>query len=168
MKNYIYWLLPFLWMGVIFYSSSQPYEQQDIRPLLSDGVQLSLIEPLVDWISITYNGNVVSVATHGVAGFIEFFIRKGAHVAVFFLLACFFFTAIRKSTRLSFSYAVTISFFATVAYAIIDEIHQGFTPNRTPYIGDVVLDGLGASAAVVFLMAIHYLKKRRSTKNKGC
>ncbi|GAB3804990.1 VanZ family protein [Virgibacillus kimchii] len=162
MKKYIYWLLPLLWMGVIFYSSSQPYENQDMRPLLADGMNLSSIEPLVNWISFTYNGSAVSVETHGVAGFIEFFIRKGAHVAVFFLLACFFFIALRKSTELQFKYAVAISFFATVAYAIADEVHQGFTPNRTPYVGDVVLDALGAFAAVIMLTSIYYWKKRSS------
>jgi VanZ family protein len=162
MKKYIYWLLPLLWMGVIFYASSQPYENQDIKPLLLDRLDLAFLEPLVDWITLTYNGSVVSVATHGIAGFIEFFIRKGAHIAVFFLLACFFFIAIRKSTELQFKQAVTISFFAAVAYAITDEIHQGFTPNRTPYIGDVILDAFGAFAAVILLVAAHSWNKRTS------
>lgn len=33
-----------------------------------------------------------------------------------------------------------------VAYALLDELHQSFTPGRSPSIGDVVTDGLGAAA----------------------
>lgn len=160
MKKYLYWLLPVFWMGVIFYASDQPYEKQDIKPLLFGGLDLSYFEPLVDWISFTYNGTLVSVATHGVAGFIEFFIRKGAHVAVFLLLACFFYIAITKSSQLPFKYALAISFFGTLAYAITDEVHQGFTPNRTPYIGDVILDAVGAFTAVMLIIAIRHWKNR--------
>jgi VanZ family protein len=160
MKKNIYWLLPIFWMGVIFYVSSQPYEDQDIKPLLENRLDLSFFEPLLGWVSFTYNGTIISVAAQGEAGFIEFLIRKGAHAAVFFLLACFFYIAIRKSTELKFKYVLVISFFAAVAYAITDEIHQGFTPNRTPYIGDVVLDAFGAFAAVILLMAIRKWKKR--------
>src|SRR5690625_1921545 len=160
MRKYIYWLLPFLWMGVIFYASSQPYEKQDIKPMLADGLDLSFLEPLLGWIAFTCNGSVVSVATHGIEGFIEFFIRKGAHIAVFFLLTCFFFISIRKSTELLFKQTAAISFFAAVAYAIIDEIHQGFTPNRTSYIGDVLLDSLGSFAAVILFLIIRQWKNR--------
>ncbi|MFA1821324.1 VanZ family protein [Virgibacillus oceani] len=130
--------------------------------MLSDRLDLSFFEPLLGWITFTYNGSVVSVATHGVEGVIEFFIRKGAHVAVFFLLTCCFFIAIRKSTKLLFKQAAAISFITTVAYAITDEIHQGFTPNRTPYIGDVLLDSFGGGAAVILLIAIRYRKIRIS------
>ena len=153
MKNkYLYWLLPLSWMGVIFYSSSTPYNQQDIKPLLGELTNLSFLEPYVSWISFTYNNAPVSVKTHGVDGMVEFFIRKGTHVFVFFLLTCLIFLALRKTTALSFKTQLGLSFLLTVAYAIVDEIHQGFTPNRTPYLGDVILDSLGGLLAILIII----------------
>lgn len=163
MRKYIYWLLPIMWMGVIFYSSGQPYEKQDIKPFLSGKMNLSFMEPLVSWISFTYHNSVVSIESHGIEGLIEFFIRKGAHVTVFFLLLCFFYLAIRKSSILSISGSLLFSFLLTVAYAILDEVHQGFTPNRTPYIGDIFLDSSGAFVAVCCTGFIALYKRKKIT-----
>ena len=158
MRNYLYWLLPIMWMGVIFYASSTPYEKQNIKPLLSETIDLSFLKPFLGWISFTYHHSVVSVETHGVEGFIEFFIRKGAHVGVFFVLLCLFFIAFKKTASMSNRTTLFTSFFLTAAYAILDEIHQGFTPDRTPYFGDVLLDSLGGFLAVLCLL---FLRKRK-------
>ncbi|RDW15656.1 VanZ family protein [Oceanobacillus chungangensis] len=158
MRKYWYWLLPLSWMGVIFYSSGTPYENQDIKPFLGNFIDLSFLEPIISWISFTYHNSIVSVRVLGVEGFIEFFIRKGAHVTVFFLLLCFIFLAISKTSGITFHRRMLFSFLLTVAYAILDEIHQGFTPNRTPYIGDVVIDSIGAAIAALLIMTLHSKK----------
>lgn len=143
MKKYFYWLLPIGWMGVIFYSSSTPYENQDIKPLMNGLIDFSFLEPVVGWITFTYNHSAVSVEDLGINGFVEFFIRKGAHVTVFFLLSILFFIAFSKSTDLRKELRLLFSLLLSVVYAVLDEIHQGITPNRTPYIGDVFLDSVG-------------------------
>ncbi|WP_100010399.1 VanZ family protein [Lentibacillus sediminis] len=165
MGKWLYWLLPIGWMGIIFYSSAQPYENQDIRPLLGNFLDLSFLEPFLAGITFSYNGSEVSVAAQGVAGFLEFFIRKGAHVGVFFVLCCFFFLALRKTTSFHMRTSLVISFFGTVAYAITDEIHQGFTPNRTPYVGDIILDSVGAIAAVGCLWLFQRWKTPKTRQN---
>ncbi|WP_077358419.1 VanZ family protein [Virgibacillus halodenitrificans] len=164
MKKYTYWLLPIGWMGIIFYSSHQPYEKQDIKPFLSDKFDLSFLEPLLGWIAFNYHHSVVSIESRGVNGFIEFFLRKGAHVTVFFILCLLFYLAWRKSISLPIKKAITLSFLLTIAYAILDELHQGFTPNRTPYAGDVALDGFGAFLAVVFIIVLRKIKLRITDK----
>ncbi|AIF44173.1 VanZ family protein [Virgibacillus sp. SK37] len=164
MKKYIYWLLPIGWMGIIFYSSHQPYEKQDIKPFLSDTFNLSFLEPLFGWIAFNYHHSVVSIETRGVNGFIEFFLRKGAHVTVFFILCILFYLAWRKSSSLPIYPAVIISFSLTVAYAILDEFHQGFTPNRTPYAGDVILDSFGAFLAIVAILGLRRIRRRRTDR----
>jgi VanZ family protein len=166
MKKYLYWLLPIGWMGVIFYSSSTPYENQDIKPLIDGLVDFSFLEPLVGWISFSYNHSVISVEKLGINGFIEFFIRKGAHVTVFFLLSFLFYIAFRKSTDLRNELKLLLSLLLTVVYAVLDETHQGITPNRTPYVGDVVLDSIGALAAIICIIIISWLKKNRSPSHK--
>lgn len=165
MGKWLYWLLPLGWMGIIFYSSAQPYQNQDIRPLLGDFLDLSLLKPILAGISFSYNGSEVSVAAQGVAGFLEFFIRKGAHVGVYFVLCCFFYLAVRKSASFRMRTSLAISFFGTVAYAITDEIHQSFTSNRTPYSGDIVLDSVGALAVVGCLWLFHQWKMPRTRQN---
>lgn len=159
-KKYLNWLLPVLWMGIIFYSSETPYDQQDMKPFLGESVNLRFLEPLLEEVRFTYNGSVVSFETHGAEGMVEFFIRKGAHVFVFFLTYLFMIALVR-TTNLRFKTQLLIAFLLTVAYAIMDEIHQGFTPNRTPYIGDVFLDSMGALIAVVLLNTI---RKRSLSK----
>ncbi|RYG74379.1 VanZ family protein [Lentibacillus lipolyticus] len=151
MKKYGYWLLPVMWMGVIFYSSATPYEDQDVKPFMERAFDLSFLTPLIDWISFPYHHAEVSVAALGVEGFLEFFIRKGAHVGVFFVLMCLFFIALHKTIRWRLSVTVALSFLLTAAYAGMDEFHQSFTANRTPYVGDVLLDAVGALLAGLFL-----------------
>ena len=153
-KKYLYWLFPILWMGIIFYSSATPYEQQDMKPFLGESVNLEFLEPLADEVRFTYNESIVSIETHGVEGIVEFFIRKGAHVFVFFILTFLFKLAFDKTTEMRFQNQVLLSFLLTAAYAIMDEIHQGFTPNRTAYMGDVILDSMGGLIAVVLLIII--------------
>ncbi|MFD1849034.1 VanZ family protein [Oceanobacillus bengalensis] len=163
MKKILYWLLPVGWMGIIFISSSTPYENQDIKPLLGSFIDFSFLEPLVSWITFTYNQSLVSVDALGINGFIEFFIRKGAHFGVFFVLLCLFYFAIVKTTHLTYKKAIFISFLLSVAYAITDELHQGMTPNRTPYVGDVIIDSIGAGIAILCISILRWWKM--DTKN---
>lgn len=166
MKKYLFWLLPVFWMGVIFYSSATPYEQQDIKPLMEDKVDLSFLTPFMDWISFTYHHSQVSVSALGIEGFIEFFVRKGAHLGVFFILMCLFYVAWKRTSRVEVRKIVLISFFLTVAYAGIDEFHQGFTANRTPYAGDVVLDGFGALLAGIGLLLVNQRRTKSGKRHR--
>ncbi|WP_173915582.1 VanZ family protein [Halobacillus sp. Marseille-Q1614] len=157
MKKLSNWIPAFLWMGIIFYSSSTPYEAQNVQPLLQRWLDLAWLTPYISEISFTYNGQIVSAATHGTEGFVEFFIRKGAHVVVFFTLALLFYWAIVRTWNFSVQISLLSAWLLTVVYAITDELHQRLTPNRTPYFGDVVLDSTGAIAAVLF---IFFLRRR--------
>lgn len=164
MRKYVYSLLPFIWMGIIFYASAQPYEKQNIQPLLANKMDLSFLQPYVEWMSFTYNQSIVSVEKLGVEGFIEFFIRKGAHVFVFFVLCCLFYVALKEVIKITFFWNLVISLVLTIVYACFDEFHQGFTENRTSYIGDVVLDGFGAVLSVICISGVAYFVRKRPKK----
>ncbi|ASN04711.1 VanZ family protein [Virgibacillus necropolis] len=161
MKKMKYWLLPVGWMGVIFNSSATPYQEQDIKPLLSDSLDLSFLVPVVQHISFYYHHSEVSVAALGIEGFIEFFIRKGAHISVYFILMCLFYLAFKKTIRASMKTRLLLSFIFTSLYAALDEFHQGFTQNRTPYVGDVGLDMFGALLAFILIVVSFKVRKRR-------
>lgn len=160
MKKSLYWILPIGWMGVIFYSSSTPYQEQDIKPFLSDKFDLSFLIPIFENIMFYYHHSEVSVAALGIEGFIEFFVRKGAHVSVYLILMCLFYYAFKKTLMFSLKTKLIGSFILTSLYAVLDEFHQGFTQNRTPYIGDVGLDMFGAFLALLIILVIIKFKKR--------
>lgn len=156
MKKMGYWLFPLVWMSGIFYASSQPYEEQDLKPVLSGYFDLSFLRPYLDGISFHYHNSEVSIARLGTEGFIEFFIRKGAHVGVYFVLVLLLFLAFRKTTLWRTGLVLVLSYFITVLYAVSDEFHQALTPNRTPYAGDVVLDSIGALIGIFLIWRVFY------------
>ncbi|WP_047980844.1 VanZ family protein [Ornithinibacillus contaminans] len=164
MRLLMNWLMPITWMGCLFYSSSQPYEEQNIKPFLSSNIDLSFLEVYLDWISFTYHQSEVSIAALGMEGFIEFFIRKGAHFGAFFLLLILFYAAFRKTVNWTIRKIIVVSFFLTLAYAMVDELHQGMTPNRTPFVGDVLIDAIGAIAACLLLLARNKYKRNTIVK----
>ncbi|MFC7321841.1 VanZ family protein [Halobacillus campisalis] len=159
MRKIVYWIPSILWMGIIFYSSSTPYEEQNVQPLLGEYFNLQWLAPYLEGISFTYDQNMVSIATHGVEGFIEFFIRKGAHVGVFLVLTLLLNLGLAQH---KVKHPMMAAWLLTVFYAIADELHQGITPNRTPYIGDVILDAIGGLAG---LSLIYFIRKRSRKKS---
>lgn len=161
MKKMLYWLLPLGWMGVIFYSSATPYQEQDIKPFLSDKLDLSFLIPIFQNVSFYYHHAEVSIAALGIEGFIEFFVRKGAHLSVYLILMCLFYYVFKKTIAITVKLKLISAYIVTSIYAALDEIHQGFTQNRTPYVGDVGLDMFGALVAVVVIIVMVVLKKRR-------
>lgn len=161
LKQLLIWLLPVIWMGIIFLFSATPYERQDLKPALNARFDLSVVEPLVDRVNFTYHNSEISVASLGIESFVEFFIRKGAHVLVFFTLTLLFIYAFKKTTNLDLQLMLLFSYLLSVIYAGFDEWHQSLTPNRTPYIGDVLLDSVGSLFAVVLIATIAFLRKRR-------
>ncbi|MBY6037120.1 VanZ family protein [Fictibacillus nanhaiensis] len=157
-KFLVYWLPVLIWASIIFYASSQPYEKQDLRPTISNHIDLEIVETLFSSINIRYAGEEISVNKLGAAHFIEFFVRKAAHFLVYFGLGILIFRALNAhvlNKRLTF----ITSWVLTLVYAISDEIHQGFTPNRSPHVEDVIIDSVGGligiSIIVLFYKNIH-------------
>jgi VanZ family protein len=156
-KFILYWLPVLVWAGVIYYSSSQPYQDQDLRPTLANFLDLELVKVYLNDFKFHYAGEEISVEEKGAAGFIEFLIRKGAHFGVYFILGFLLFRAIHQHTA-SPRKAFLLALIGTIFYAASDEFHQGFTANRTPKIEDVVLDSIGAYSGV---LTIFWVKKKK-------
>ena len=75
-------------------------------------------------------------------------IRKTAHVTeytILGMLATIFFSTFNMSKKARVLIALMIGF----VYAISDEIHQMFTPNRTPLVTDVFIDTAGVILGIV-------------------
>jgi VanZ family protein len=160
-KFFIYWLPVLIWAGIIFYASSQPYEKQDLRPTISDYLDLDSINTLFSFVVIQYGGEEISIMELGAPHFVEFFIRKAAHFFVYFGLGLLIYRALSfhfLNNRLTF----IGSWVLTILYAISDEIHQGFTPNRSPHWEDVIIDVAGGLFGILLALIIY--KKIRTKK----
>ncbi|MGI8316722.1 VanZ family protein [Halobacillus mangrovi] len=160
LKKVLYTAVPLSIMVILFISSSQPYEEQDLRPTLSQYLPIETIKPFLEPIQFTYHNEKVSVETHGVDGMIEFFIRKGAHFSIYLLLMWTTFMALLQWLHKRVWKLLSIAFLITMAYAAFDEFHQSLTPNRTPYAGDVLLDGSGALTAGLGILLFYKWKNR--------
>lgn len=72
----LYWMLPLGWAAVIFYTSSMPSSDQDIKPALSFLAIAETFEPVLRLIEFQYYGEIRSVEANGLLPFTEFLIRK--------------------------------------------------------------------------------------------
>ncbi|HLG27042.1 MAG TPA: VanZ family protein [Paenisporosarcina sp.] len=149
MKKYILFILILV---ALFYSSAQTYEEQSLIPDLMRWLPGEPFRGVLSIFQIPYWGTTVSVEERGYHAFIEFLMRKGAHIVTFGALAFASYIMFRR---------IRVAFILTVVLAIADEYHQSLTGGRTPTIHDVLLDSFGAALA---LTIIWIFKKYRKTK----
>lgn len=145
-------LPPFLWGGIIFWFSSQPYQKQNIRPYLGE-YDLFWVERWFSWVSFTYSKSVISIDFRGVEGFVEFIFRKGAHLFVFFVLGLLIFRLL-KLFLLKLHWQTILSLKVIAIFAILDEYRHFLSPNRSGLVEDVVLDMVGGVLGICFGMLL--------------
>ncbi|MGX7350419.1 hypothetical protein RU97_GL001404 [Enterococcus canis] len=158
MKNGQFYLgVALVIMLILFISSSQTYEQQSQVSLLEKLLQNEPFKDSLKGISFEYGGSPVSIAASGYFKFVEFFIRKGAHFLIYFILGGSFYLALFPRLK-TFWLTAMYSWLAAVGYAGLDEFHQMLTGGRTPLFQDVMLDGFGAMTAILLIMLVKRLK----------
>lgn len=155
-KKYFWWTPTICIAGIIFYSSSQPYSAQDIRPMLSTQFGLEWVQRYFSFVNFDYAGKEISVVNLGPAGFIEFFIRKAAHFFTNLALGMCTYFALRGENSKSAKF-ILLALMMTVLFACSDEFHQSLTGDRTPLYQDIVLDSIGAFTGIIMG---HFIRKR--------
>lgn len=149
----------------LYYSSSMSYQAQTLVPKLE---QWLINKPLYGFFSLfrfTYSNVEISVQTMGYVHFIEFLIRKFAHLSIFMLLGISLYLYLYPYMTQRLIHMI-VTFFLVFGYASFDELHQTFQPNRSGMIEDVILDSVGGLIGIVitallvkFLMKIKILKE---------
>lgn len=134
------WVLVVICMGIIFFLSAQNGEE-------SSDLSGSFVMALLNGLGIVIDEGIL---------------RSIAHCLEFMGLSVLLFNAIYVSWCLKIT--PIIAFFSTVLYAITDEIHQIFVPERAFQISDILVDSTGALigviASFIILKTILFIKKR--------
>ena len=154
MKKMLKYIFPIIcWGGVIFFFSSQTYQEQNLTPLLDRMFQSDRIKELLSHISFHYHSREISVQNLGVAHFIEFFIRKFAHLFVFFIFGLLIVRALFNKMDRSLLASI-LSLLLVIIYAGFDELHQMYTGGRTPLLTDVYIDTIGGLIGIITYMFV--------------
>ncbi|MEG0380954.1 MAG: VanZ family protein, partial [Kurthia sp.] len=118
-------------------------------------------QPLYDFLSlfkIPYWGIEVSVQERGYYYFLEFLIRKAAHMVSFGAIAIAIYIAL---SPLKYRYVYALLF--TFILASADEFHQSFTSGRTATMSDVWLDSVGGILFLsLFVLIIRFFKRKKA------
>lgn len=134
-----------LWMGVIFFFSSQNGEESSN---LSGGITkflAHLIQPGMDqWAEVRQQEFLEQLS---------FWIRKGAHFSEYavlgFLLMGFARTFVWKGwVRFGICWGIG------TLYAVSDEFHQTFSDGRSPQIRDVCIDSAGVLFGILAMICL--------------
>ena len=91
----------------------------------------------------------------------EFFIRKLAHFSEYAALGLSLILPLRAFYSGSFKKKTLFltSWMICIAYAASDELHQFFSPGRSPQIRDVVIDSFGALAGILLGLLLIRIQK---------
>ncbi len=141
----ISWILVAVCMGIIFFLSAQNGEE-------SSDLSESFVDKILQLLKITVD---------------EGTLRTFAHMLEFMGLSVLIFNAIYATWEEKIT--PLIAFAGTVFYAITDEIHQIFVPERAFQISDILVDSTGAligvTASFVILQFILFIRRRNRNGN---
>jgi VanZ family protein len=144
-KRWWRWLLVGTCLLAIAYFSSQPFAEQDLRPEIRR--HAGLVERVRELppVSFSYSGQMVD-SRRAPADFIQFWLRKGAHVVIYGALGLSLAAALYGLNRKRWFLAGVI----LVLVAALDEWHQTFVPGRTGRAVDVLVDLAGYAVLAFF------------------
>ncbi|MFH5882069.1 MAG: VanZ family protein [Candidatus Izemoplasmataceae bacterium] len=134
LNHVLAWGLVVVWMGLIFTMSAKD-------ATTSGELSGSLTLALANFFNIT---NISLLHT---------FIRKSAHFMIYLFLGIWCVNALSYHL-LKVKTIYILSSLITLFYAISDEIHQTFIPGRSGEVMDVIIDFIGASIGIVFMITL--------------
>ena len=151
-KKIMPWIAVVLWMTVIFLFSAQTGNQSG-----------NTSGEVVRWfIGLFYRnfGDLPPAEQTRILEIVHLLIRKGAHFTEYAVLAMLAANAIRN--RIPGRWWFPIAF--SSLYAVTDEIHQYFVPERACRFLDVCIDTAGAAFGTALFLLLIVIKNRISPK----
>lgn len=156
-------ILALVWMCVIFSFSAQTKEE-------SSAVSESLSYRMVSSTGHFFHWNLEDEQLQEIADTIEYFVRKGAHMAEYAVLSVLIFIWLGLWEMTLFRKCTT-AFFASAVYAASDEFHQLSVAGRAGRVSDVLIDSSGALLGVLLFILccklVRMLRRRKSLKDQA-
>jgi len=152
------WMLVILCLISVQHFSRQPFSEQDLSPYIRQYPSLIQVVRSVPPIELHYRNSVINSHKNPI-GFIQFLLRKAAHVTLYGLLGTSLLYAL-KGGGINTLKAWLLAALSVVAVAALDEYQQFNNPGRTGCIEDVILDFSG----FVFLSLLALLSLRLMRK----
>lgn len=87
---------------------------------------------------------------------VEHIIRKLAHFSIYTILGILL-MSFASTYKIKNTTKIFASIFTGIVYAVLDEFHQSFIPDRTPLLTDVIIDTFGVIVGCLLVIVI--LKK---------
>ena len=140
-----YWLPVVAWMAVVFSASSDPGSSQRSSRIL---------EPLLRWLFPHIQPEEIWP--------VVLFVRKCAHLTEYAVLALLLWRAFRVLSAQTTGWSWRVArnaWLVVVVYAITDEWHQRFVPNRQASPWDVMIDAIGGAVGLLLLWALGRWRK---------
>ena len=91
-------------------------------------------------------------------GLLDFIVKKGGHALGYGLLALAFLRGLKGESSAVVSRQLLVAWILATLYSATDEYHQSFVPGRHPAFTDVMIDSVGAAAALI--LAGKYWKEK--------
>ncbi|KRM88346.1 VanZ family protein [Lacticaseibacillus thailandensis DSM 22698 = JCM 13996] len=149
---------------MLFISSSMTFHQQNAAPLLARLLPSKPGYHLVAAIHWHYAGSVVSVASEGYFGVLQFIMRKCAHFGSYFILGLSLYMGTRRHIPAWWLRVVMVPL-TCAGCAALDEFHQMLTGDRSPLFQDVILDTTGAVCGMLLVIVLLLACRRRRALN---
>ena len=111
--------------------------------------------PVITWAGLMFYLSDQSSLPSFKISVVNFLFVKTAHIFVYAVLFFLINRALKINTKLNINFAWKLALVLTLTYAISDEVHQSFIPNRFGTLRDVGYDMLGAS--LVILRDLRYI-----------
>lgn len=143
------WVPAVLWYSLIWRLSAQPGDT-------SGSVSAGIIQDALITSGSDYSA-ADSVVRLAVDWLLSFFVRKGAHMFLFFVLTLLVWLALTRFLRRP--HRTTASALISAALAMLDEYHQTWIPGRSGELRDVLVDAAGIVIALA-LFALPWLARQ--------
>lgn len=153
-------ILAIIWMCVIFFFSAQTKEESSV---VSEGFSYRMVSST----GLLFHLHIDEEQLREIAGAIERFVRKGAHMTEFAILALLLYGWLCRwqLSRLRRAAAATI---LAVLYACSDEVHQLFVAGRAGRFSDVLIDSAGVVLGMtVFLLILKLAERLRRRRGRN-
>lgn len=145
-------VLCMLWMGFIYYNSSQ------------SGLESNKISYKV--VNTVSNKNVAKEKGSYFGGDFNVFVRKNAHAIEYFVLSILlgitFFVYNKRSVN-----GMIYILFIVLFYAVSDEFHQLYVQGRNSSVLDIIIDFIGALiGTIIFYLSCYIVNSYKTRKDK--